>query len=646
MTVFSLFPKRCLTASFPAVLLILGLATPFFVSRAQHGGNRQSNDHVVRPVSASMVSFNIDMNHARVAASQLSKGDDRRAVTEKIVLNDPLDKNTLGERTGGRFVGGGGWQVTGLEDMIVYDLGRYIEAGTLEVEVRNFRPAEQNTFARHHLLSMFRNPWGNHHPVESQETVWDLHAGFYYDPGVKMLSWTYDENAELNTVVREDWDRAQTYKLKITWEGSRLEYFRDEILQASHTNTAGMQLRYLFLGRDLTVSADLLTGFRNNQYPAMVGPIYSNLLVKATISDDDLLPPQVTNIRIEDTYANGARLGWTTDEPSICHLEYGATDQYDQRTTVLGPPARTFSTALTNLAPDQTYHYRIIALDAAGNTMRTPDQIFTTRSGGTYLFKPVADTYVETAGLYGTTRDHANLGWMNLLAGAGRECYLRFEVAGVADEITEAVLRLHGRQSGFGGGTLRSLHANWDENEVTWLNKPGVTGEPLGDIKSVQSGQWHSVRFNSVIAGNGKYDFALIGSGVQTVSFDSRESTNYQPELIIFAQSVAPASPIAFTMRLYPNPFHEYTAFEVALPSPGQIALKIFDLQGHVVTTIIEGKYASGKHYFTWNGKSDAQRTLATGCYIAVLRYETEADPDSKEAAPVTFKRQKVVLLK
>jgi hypothetical protein len=41
----------------------------------------------------------------------------------QIVLQDSLNNRTLGVRTGGRFGAGGGWQVTGVEDMIVYDLG-------------------------------------------------------------------------------------------------------------------------------------------------------------------------------------------------------------------------------------------------------------------------------------------------------------------------------------------------------------------------------------------------------------------------------------------------------------------------------------------------------------------------------------------
>ena len=507
-----------------------------------YGNTTPLDANLVASHSALLTGLTVNTTwHYRVkskdAAGNLAAGNDFVFQTDPpgrniIVLNDPLNNGSLGNRTGGQFVNGGGWQVSGVNDMIVYDLGRYVESGACEVQVRNFSPGTQNSHTRQHFLSMFRNPWGNHHPVENQETVWDLHAGFSYAPGVKMLSWTYVAN-EIETRVPDPWNLAQTYLIKVIWNGNQLQYFRDGVLYATHAHTAEMQLRYLYIGRDLTVSADLVTNFQNNQYPAIIGPIYSNVVVTETVSATDQLPPLVGNIAANDIYVNGARLVWTTDEPAVCYVEYGLTNAYGQKTAVLGPPAQTFATTLASLASNQAWHYRIVALDNAGNVVTTADQIFTTLQNGTYVFKPIADTYVEQAGLYGTTRDYGNLGWMNLLGGAGRECYLRFNVAGVNGSVTQSAVRLYGRQSGNGGGILRVLNASWNENSVTWRTKPNVTGQQLGAINNVQAGQWHEVNVSAVVTGNNTYNFSLIGAGANVVSFDSRESTNSQPELLV-----------------------------------------------------------------------------------------------------------------
>ncbi len=453
------------------------------------------------------------------------------ALKERVVLHDPLRERTLAMRTGGNFATEGGWQALGKEDMLFYDLGQYVENGVLEVTVRNFYPPEQNTAERHHFLAMFRNPWGNHHSVETQETFWDLHTGAMYAPGVKLQSSTNyaDEKA---SIIKNPWQKEESYKLRVTWSGKEVQYFRNGALQARHTHDAAMQLRYLLLGRDYTVSGDLITNFSGNQYPAFRGPIFSDLSIKANVSAHDNTPPLIADLALTSVYANAARLQWTTSEPAHCWIEYGASPAYGQKTTLLGPPARQFSSVLSGLNTDQIYHYRIIAEDDAGNRMTSANATFTTMKSGLYLFQPSADTYVEKNNIYGERRSLGNFGWMNLLASEGRECYVRFEVAGVHGEVAHAALRLHGRQTGKGGGKWRALQAAWEEKTVTWQTKPHAEEEDLGYIDAVRENEWQGAALREVIAGNGVYDFALLGMG-ETVSFDARESTNHPPELIV-----------------------------------------------------------------------------------------------------------------
>jgi len=460
-----------------------------------------------------------------------SAGQAPRSVA-KIVLQDPLRLNTKGLRYGGRFVAGGGWQVTGKEDMLVYDLGRYIENGALTVRVRNFKPSAQNAFRRHHILSMFRNPWGNHQSTENYENLWDFHTGYNFSPGIKLLSYT-DNRYEHQTVIRDDWDAKAEHQITMIWQGNQLLYLRNGELVVQHVHEGPMQLRYVFLGRDRTVSGDYITNFQHNQYFAQIGPIYFDLTVTELLPDNDTQRPQVLNARVENGYANAARLQWATDEPAVCYVEYGTTTTYGRQTPVLGLPGKSFSTTLANLASHQTYYYRIIARDAAGNAGVSSDQTFTTLAGGDYLFTPAADAFVERAGVFGETRDQGNYGFVHLAAGASWESYLRFAVTHVPGKITQATLRLHGRQSGPLNGVLRELLAPWDEMNVTWLSKPNVEGKVLARLPVVQAAQWHELAVVAHVKGNGVYNFALQGDSRDPVSFDSRECENFQPELIV-----------------------------------------------------------------------------------------------------------------
>ncbi|RMF69327.1 MAG: hypothetical protein D6743_02025, partial [Calditrichaeota bacterium] len=361
--------------------------------------------------------------------SALSNEAGATAPSGKVVLSDPLSSSTLGVRTGGQFDPSGGWQVTGAQDMIVYDIGRYLTRGCVEINIRNFRPQQQNSAERHHLIAMFRNPYGNHNPIENTEMAWDFHAGTRYRPGIKMLSLQFGNLKQ--DVVLTDWDKTKSYKLTFVWNDSTFRYYRNDTLQVTHKYGQDFQLRYLFVGRDFTVSSDLITGFNHNQYPALVGPIYSNVTVKDLDLNTDTVAPGILGIAATEQFANGARLSWKTDELAVCYVEYGPDITYGSRTPTLGVPADSFSTVLPALTPGQVYHFRVVATDRAGNQTTSPDQTFTTLDMGHYVFAPTADTYVERSGVFGQTRDNANFGWTSLLLSDGREIYLRFDVTGV-----------------------------------------------------------------------------------------------------------------------------------------------------------------------------------------------------------------------
>lgn len=515
-------------------------------------------------------------------------------VREQIVLDDLLQNKTLGARTGGQFTGNG-WKVTGPEDMIVYDLGRYIENGALTIQLSNFKPGEQNAVERHHVLSMFRNPWGDHNIVENQETLWDLHTGFNYKPGVKMLSFT-DNFSEQSTIVWDDWELERTYYVTVIWQGKQLQYFRNGKLAATHTHAGPLQLRYLFLGRDRTVSGDFQTNFKGNQYPAMIGPVYSNLIVKEFLPPEKSSPPAPAEIVTQSIYANAARLRWISNTPATCFVEYGTTSAYGKQTAILGPPAQTFTTTLAELAPNQTYHYRIVAFDDEGGRSVSAGQAFTTLANGLYLFKASADASVEASGIFGVTRNHGNYGGMNLLAASGWEAYLRFHLEGVQGTIASATLRLHGRQSGRSGGNLHLLQQSWSEYDVTWLTKPAVSTPPIGRLSAAQAGQWHAFEVESAITGNGVFDFALIGAGEKPVSFDARESLNHQPELIVATAEGIAAAPPAISNLISANitSSSALIRWDTDAPASAQIEFGLDPEYGHKTA---EEKDFSRKHF-------------------------------------------------
>ncbi len=71
-----------------------------------------------------------------------------------------------------------------------------------------------------------------------------------------------------------------------------------------------------------------------------------------------------------------------------------------------------------------------------------------------------------------------------------------------------------------------------------------------------------------------------------------------------------------------PNPFNPTTRISFELPTSGPVRLRIFDLRGNLVRTLVDGFRAAGEHDLTWDGTSDSGRPLPSGTYL--LRLDTE----------------------
>ena len=110
------------------------------------------------------------------------------------------------------------------------------------------------------------------------------------------------------------------------------------------------------------------------------------------------------------------------------------------------------------------------------------------------------------------------------------------------------------------------------------------------------------------------------------------------------SSSETPSSPpTALMLRNYPNPFRDLKLFKVDLPANGRVSLKIFDLQGREMVTIIDEDRVAGPYDFVWDGKDEAGLPIAAGTYFAVLKHQTAAEGGMMQTQQQT---QKILYLK
>jgi Leucine-rich repeat (LRR) protein len=79
--------------------------------------------------------------------------------------------------------------------------------------------------------------------------------------------------------------------------------------------------------------------------------------------------------------------------------------------------------------------------------------------------------------------------------------------------------------------------------------------------------------------------------------------------------------PAAFALRQnYPNPFNPSTRIDYSLPEPGPVQLKIFDLHGRLIRTLVDEFQAMGAKSAVWNSLDDHGRKTPSGIYFYEIK--------------------------
>ncbi len=70
----------------------------------------------------------------------------------------------------------------------------------------------------------------------------------------------------------------------------------------------------------------------------------------------------------------------------------------------------------------------------------------------------------------------------------------------------------------------------------------------------------------------------------------------------------------------YPNPFNPETSIPFSLTKGGQVMLRIYDVHGAYVATLLDERRDAGEHIARWNGRTDAGAVAPTGIYFVRLQ--------------------------
>jgi glucose/arabinose dehydrogenase len=92
----------------------------------------------------------------------------------------------------------------------------------------------------------------------------------------------------------------------------------------------------------------------------------------------DTTAPTISSRTATNITSSSAQVTWTTDEPATSRVEYGLTTAYGSTTTLDPTLLTAHSVAVTGLAANTTYNYRVRSIDAAGNERISNNSTFKT----------------------------------------------------------------------------------------------------------------------------------------------------------------------------------------------------------------------------------------------------------------------------
>lgn len=92
-----------------------------------------------------------------------------------------------------------------------------------------------------------------------------------------------------------------------------------------------------------------------------------------------------------------------------------------------------------------------------------------------------------------------------------------------------------------------------------------------------------------------------------------------------------PVTVLSENLMNFPNPFSTSTTIKYSLPGTSYVTLKIYDMMGHEIKTLLNGVYQEGGNQeIQWNAKNEYGIDVGSGSYL----YELNVQPAQMAGAP------------
>jgi probable HAF family extracellular repeat protein len=112
-------------------------------------------------------------------------------------------------------------------------------------------------------------------------------------------------------------------------------------------------------------------------------------------------------------------------------------------------------------------------------------------------------------------------------------------------------------------------------------------------------------------------DFKVGACSADTKASALGKNNSESEELEASAENELAAIPDKYSLEQnYPNPFNPATTIRYGLPKEGHVTLKIYNLTGQEVRTLVDDVQSAGLRSLTWDGNDNLGQSIPSGLYI------------------------------
>ena len=166
-----------------------------------------------------------------------------------------------------------------------------------------------------------------------------------------------------------------------------------------------------------------------------------------------------------------------------------------------------------------------------------------------------------------------------------------------------------------------SWNRNSDNNFYCYKVYGGTTANPTALIGSTTGGISDTTFTVKGLTNGVKYYFRITALNISLLESAYSNEVNSTPLTGIIPDGKGSSLPSEYMLaQNYPNPFNPSTIIRFGLPAASNVSLKIFDVLGREVATLVNNELAAGYYNYQWNATN-----MTSGIYIYRLTATSSA---------------------